>query len=95
MRLIDADLPMEQMGKLLDHHLMMGNFSADSAVIDCIEFLKTAPTIDAVPVVRCKDCKHARKLRGVWKCSDNYFNPRVVKGNGFCSSGKRKDEESE
>lgn len=50
MRLIDADLPMEQMEKLLDHHLMMGNFSADGAVSDCIEFLKTAPTIDAEPV---------------------------------------------
>ncbi|MBQ0037834.1 MAG: hypothetical protein KBS74_04085 [Clostridiales bacterium] len=51
MRLIDADLPMEQMEKLLDHHLMMGNFSADGAVSDCVEFLKTAPTIDAEPVV--------------------------------------------
>ncbi len=59
-RLIDADLPMEQMEKLLDHHLMMGNFSADGAVSDCIEFLKTAPTINAEPVrngrwIRAKD----------------------------------------
>ena len=24
----------------------------------CIEWIKTLPTVDAVPVVRCKDCKH-------------------------------------
>ena len=50
MRIVDADLPREQMKKLLDHHLMMGNFSADSAVSDCIEFLDTCPTVDAEPV---------------------------------------------
>ena len=70
MRLIDADLPREQMEKLLAHHLMMSNFAADGATSDCIAFLDLAPTIDAVPVVhgrwinpddavcyQCSNCK--------------------------------------
>ena len=24
----------------------------------CIDWIKTLPTLDAVPVVRCRDCKH-------------------------------------
>lgn len=68
MRMIDADLPMEQMEKLLDHHLMMGNFSADGAVSDCINFLKTAPTIDAVPVRHGHWVKN-EKRPGFFECS--------------------------
>ena len=91
MRLIDADLPMEQMEKLLDHHLMMGNFYADGAVSDCIEFLKTAPTVDAVEVVRCKECKYStpdimsEDYRACWERNT------VMPNDGFCSYGKRKE----
>lgn len=51
MRLIDADEAIEKMLKLLDHHLMMCNYSADSATQDCIEVINEATVVDAVPVV--------------------------------------------
>ena len=41
-----------------------------------------APTIDAVPVVRCKDCKHFET--GLCQNEDNYDN-------WFCADGERKD----
>ena len=60
---------------------------------DIEEWLNFAPTIDAVPVVRCKDCKF-----GDW---DSELNDAMVcmrtkdgfwrSGNDFCSFGERKE----
>ena len=55
-----------------------------------------APTIDAVPVVRCKDCKWAEYGKDYepycnhWK-SGLYAN---IKDDDFCSYGERKDNGS-
>lgn len=62
----------------------------------CIEFLDNAETIDAVEVVRCKDCKR----RGTENCAmtfnteDNgYYLTDWTSDDGFCSWGKRKEDE--
>ena len=34
---------------------------AVAAKEDCLGEIEDAPTVDAVPVVRCKDCKHRTK----------------------------------
>ena len=89
-RLINADLPREQMEKLLAHHLMMSNFSADRATSDCIAFLDLAPTVDAVPVVRCKDCL-ASSADGWVCCGSGMMPEHGTFPHLFCSDGKRKD----
>lgn len=60
-----------------------------------IEIIKTAPTVDAVPVVRCKDCKHRVK----YSCDTIEFfecdhmgicTTRVgVKDDFYCADGER------
>lgn len=63
-----------------------------------INIVKKLPTIDAVPVARCKDCKHYKKsevsdrmmcwrkdVDGQPVCYD--FNP-----NDFCSYGERRTD---
>ena len=52
----------------------------DEAVL--VSDIKSAPTVDAVPVVRCKDCKYFK----TWLCQneDNYDD-------WFCADGERKD----
>ena len=52
-----------------------------------IELIENAPTVDAVPVVRCKDCKHR---------SDRLYcrlrkQPAIVVNTDFCSHGERKE----
>ena len=47
-----------------------------------------APTVDAVEVVRCKDCEMTRQYKGGLWCDCNEF---YVDDEGFCSSGARKD----
>lgn len=53
--------------------------------------LETVQTIDAVEVVRCKDCKHWVECNDVGYCDnpdglDNYAKP-----NDFCSYGERRN----
>ena len=55
-----------------------------------------APTVDAVPVVRCKDCKHYRpqKKSAHWENRANYCNRIVtikVQPYDFCSHGEREE----
>lgn len=77
MRLIDADVA---------ERWMMQN----EAVMD-IAILKAIPTIDAIPVVRCKNCEYfGTNDENVPYC----FNPFGLddpEPNGFCSYGRLKE----
>lgn len=53
--------------------------------------LMDAPTVDAVPVIRCKDCKHNslnRKSGNAW-CD---FGFGLYQLDDFCSRGERKED---
>ena len=61
-----------------------------------IESIRNAPTIDAVPVVRCKDCKWFDKQRRVChdpRYGDGYANyqPPNTNDEYWCADGERKD----
>ena len=58
-------------------------------------FIDDAPTIDAVPVVRCRECKYCDPENH--HC-DHYMgtaSPLRRELDDFCSYGERKDEVSE
>ena len=46
------------------------------------------PTIDAVPVVRCKDCKHRDTRDGL--CEGRGWPMQLVHDDGFCDKGERR-----
>ena len=84
MRLIDLD------SEYIQETLYRRGFKTRQ---DIEEWLNSAPIIDAVPVVRCKDCKF-----GDWdsephdamvcmRTKDGFWRS----GNDFCSYGKRKE----
>lgn len=57
-----------------------------------------APTLDAVPVVRCKDCKYwGNEL--AWSGSRigvcDFFNDMVTNADGYCYRAVRKEDENE
>lgn len=69
---------------------------------DLLKILEAAPTVDAVEVVRCLDCKHSTLpslvtqrygVPGTLTCHNHNSpcNKRNVKGECFCPYGKRKD----
>ena len=59
------------------------------------ECINKAPKIDAVPVVRCKDCKHCNTdwAMGKWYGSCKIWNTHSVMADWYCVNGERKDDE--
>ena len=61
----------------------------------CIDRINAQPTIDAVPVVRCKDCKYWDKdfpHGGSDFCECKVYLMPMLPDN-FCSDGERRESE--
>ena len=85
MRLIDADKLPKYTGYAL---------SADKVA----KAVEDAPTVDAVSVIRCRECEFAHMTFGgeckycdAW-ADDEYL---YLDGDFFCAFGKRRDEDDE
>ena len=85
MRLIDADEAIINFGFEWD--------DIPPTREEFVRFLKKQPTVDAVPVVRCRECKH----RGTDDCifhikGEPADEELLLKlDNDFCSYGERKE----
>ena len=83
MRLIDADALVKAL-----------NESGVPYRADVQEVLDAQPTVDAVPVVRCKDCKcWTEWSNGTGSCSRFALDWIGTDADDFCSMGERKDDE--
>ena len=89
-RLIDANAFEEKLKKFI------GGTSIGFVLVGA---LRNEPTVDAVEVVRCKDCKHYDNSEGICWC---HLNSKFFPGgvdwhgfpeDGFCSYGERKDND--
>lgn len=94
MRMVDAD---EIRKKAVPHTRGDHGYSADIrkwAVL--VGDIDDAPTIDAVEVVRCKDCKHGWKncATGNIYCQRDGRNSyeMIFKPDDFCSYGERRGD---
>ena len=79
-RLIDANALLKIYGSWIPQLMLPEDAGDKRGVETCIAVLQDAPTVDAVEVVRCKDCI-AHNL-----CKFEQFQGL----NGFCSYGERK-----
>lgn len=82
-RLIDADALIEQLEGILSDYTSHGAFPNGYDIEDAMDSITNAPTIDAIPVVRCKDCKF-------WEHGDCY-RLELSRLTDFCSYGERKE----
>lgn len=60
-----------------------------------IGMIENAPTIDAVEVVRCRDCKHRKKWKDeiTWHCGNPEYGMATaveLQDDDFCSYGERR-----
>ena len=96
MRPIDADALMEQPVWLCGGWVGDSYAEGYMDALDKVEkTVKLAPTIDAVPVVRCKDCASFRYSgmggdNGITYCASMGIEMQPT---DFCSYGERKDDE--
>ena len=65
----------------------------ETAAIDLVvHHLDRQPTIDAVPVVRCKDCKYFYHDRADRASCELVCGMVLTTDNGFCSYGERRTD---
>lgn len=57
--------------------------------------IKMMPTIDAVPVVRCKDCTYYRDSNHIDHGCSSVYGITEPDDNDFCSYGQRKEDAHE
>ena len=78
MRLIDADA-------LIEEALTGGAYG----YIDAKQ-IADAPSVDAVEVVRCKDCTYSYEEHGFIYCTFGPYGDCAVPSQFYCAEGKRK-----
>ena len=86
MRLIDAD-------KIEPHKQLesLGNGQYEYVRVAYMDDIDVLPTVDAVEVVRCKDCVRFRPDDDVWgQCTAAAY---AIRSTDVCSYGVRKDGE--
>ena len=91
MRLIDADALMDVI-KQHEYRLATKQGAIDYGMftLGIQQAVDEQPTVDAVPVVRCKDCKWLYDEMDDYCCRSHRGLVRICE-NSFCSYGERKD----
>ena len=87
-RLIDADALISRFCELANR-LTADNWFHLDAITDEIT---DAPTVDAVEVVRCKDCKHKKMTPDNWLWCNAWCGINGMGDEGFCNYGERRTE---
>ena len=86
MRLIDADRALEIVRNQGIAHPNAYHLTNYATLI-----LRESPTVDAVPVVRCRDCKHCDPENHHCDHHMGTAAPLRRKPDDFCSYGERKE----
>ena len=87
MRLVDADAVLRHKRKMSGADFG-GEFWDETVLASDI---KNAPTVDAVPVVRCKDCIYSYEQFGFIYCTFGPYGDCAVPSQFYCAEGKRKE----
>ena len=98
MRLIDADALISEFTELV-----RASNNSDFADVptwnDAVSLVGSAPTIEAEPIVHCKDCKHLDEMADIDRpeyreCHffSNWATAYYMLPDDGCTFGKRKDE---
>lgn len=96
MRLIDADAFIRFLAEQKVKETGAFTKGVNKALNIAISALKNpqiTPTVDAVPVVRCKDCKYYKPDE--YECGCDFAGGLpYVKAGDFCSYGERNEDEN-
>lgn len=89
MRMIDADALIEDIKSFWDWDSIDG-ITSTTVLKQTITDISHAPTIDAVPVVRCKECQYYHQtFCEIW----SKYGTIQTREQGFCYMAERRDDE--
>lgn len=104
-RLIDANSLYQRLNERANDYALLDECT-EQVIRDDMEIVQEQPTIDAVEVLRCRECKYWGDEDGKLQCSDGVLFARckvhnyLIDGrhtgwcpteNDFCSYGERKE----
>lgn len=90
MRLIDANALRNVFDAM--HAIEGGSRFAHLVLLGIKKHIDDAPTVDAVPVVRCRECRHSLPSsysEGLMHCC---YTRKQTMPSGFCHMGKRRED---
>ena len=93
MRLIDACALQKAIRTDYFEHFTQYHDTDQDSLFDMVcDDIEESPTVDAVEVVRCRECKysHEDEIFGNRWC-DSHLGCRKVKDDGYCYLGERKE----
>lgn len=82
--------------RLIDAHKVLDYIETNKDTVDIVDIVESiimSPTVDAVPVIRCKDCVHFKRsevLGNTCALTDNHVTKK-----DYCSKAERKDDETD
>lgn len=88
-KLIDKRKLVEHLAEVNSKLLRVRNHDGAEAIQQLLWYLVDVESVDAVPVVRCKDCDHGININNMIACTK--FREVIHKPEDFCSYGERKD----
>lgn len=107
-RLIDGDKAKAVLMNIACHLIEAGDNARAGAIGAAAKIIDRQPTVDAVEVIRCRNCRWARQANGgepeetrgliVCQCSKHAYVPavpgvrKIVDSDDYCSCGERKEE---
>ena len=93
--LVDADALLDEFLKRYTERERSRNlvFAACEIKQDFADMISNATTVEAVPVVRCKDCIHSYDDLCGLCCTCGPYVDCVVQPEFYCADGKRKENE--
>ena len=93
-RLIDADVMVEYLRKqLCDNCHEQEDWCDICDYAYLIDEMKKVPTVDAVEVVRCKDCRFFEDEDEYGNCYCGEWG-NITNANGYCHDAERKEDET-
>lgn len=78
--------------RLIDTDKLCARLSRNATPYFTVPDIENAPTVDAVPVVRCKDCEYSYDEISYLCCSHGVCVDCEVPPNFYCAYGKRRAE---
>ena len=96
MRLINADALKTKVEAMVTHKVNESDYEfGGNQALDYVAdiLIEDAPTIDAVEVVRCKDCKDSRVYGKTtkWLACESVMEGQATDPDGYCYLGERKE----
>lgn len=92
---IDKKELQKELNDWYDYHYPTASGETDKLHMDINKIVRNMPSVDAVEVVKCKDCKWYQSVYGTcskfsFKNGDNYNEYcAVVEKDGFCKWGEK------